>query len=191
VRAIHRQIRGRTTEAAGRFPAGTPYRADDPELLLWILAAMADSAALVYSKYVSDLKTAELDALWADYRVVGRLFGLRDADMPDDWDAFREYVDTMLVSGDLVVTDRARRLAVDIVLHPPAPLAARPLVELVNQITVGLLPGDLRRQYGLRWDPLRHMVLTGGAVYTKRALLPLLPSRLRFIAHARRATQTP
>src|SRR5437764_10283002 len=38
VRAVHRHVRGELTEPAGRFPAGTPYRADDPELLLWILA---------------------------------------------------------------------------------------------------------------------------------------------------------
>ena len=85
VRAMHKRVRGRTAEAVGRFPAGTPYRGDDPALLLWILASMADSAALVYSKYVADLDGAELDALWADYRVVGRLFGLRDRDMPADW----------------------------------------------------------------------------------------------------------
>jgi uncharacterized protein (DUF2236 family) len=185
VRAVHQRIRGHTTEAAGRFPAGTPYRADDPELLLWILASMADSAALLYAKYVSRLGQDEYDALWSDYRVVGRLFGLRDADMPADWDAFRGYVDTMLASGDLVVTDRARDLAVDIVLHPPAPLVARPLVELVNQITIGLLPGELRRQYGLRWDPVRHVVLAGGAAYAKRLFVPLLPGRVRFIARGR------
>src|SRR4051794_28217422 len=42
VRAMHRRVRGELPEAAGRFPAGTPYRADDPELLLWILAALAE-----------------------------------------------------------------------------------------------------------------------------------------------------
>src|SRR5919202_6721864 len=52
VRAMHHRVRGTLAEAAGRFPAGTPYRADDPELLLWVLASLADSAMLVYSKYV-------------------------------------------------------------------------------------------------------------------------------------------
>ena len=33
VRAMHRQVNGALTRAAGPFPAGTPYRADDPELL--------------------------------------------------------------------------------------------------------------------------------------------------------------
>src|SRR3954449_6877225 len=36
VRAIHTRIHGVLPEAAGRYPAGTPYSATDPELLLWI-----------------------------------------------------------------------------------------------------------------------------------------------------------
>ena len=49
----------------------------------------------------------------------------------------------------------ARDLAVDIVMRPPVPLAFAPLLELVNQVTVGLLPPDIRRLYGFRWDPAR------------------------------------
>lgn len=187
VRAMHATVRGETREAAGRFPAGTPYRADDPELLLWVLASLVDSAALVYEKTVRGLSPVECEALWADYRVVGRLFGLADDDMPADWTAFRAYVDGMLASGDLVVTDHARELGIEIVMHPPAPLVARPLVELVNQITIGLLPGDLRRQYGFRWDPLRGLALAGGAQYAKRLLVPFVPGRLRYIPQARAA----
>src|SRR3954451_7719858 len=42
VRAMHRRVRGELAHDAGPFPAGTPYRGDDPELLLWILAALAE-----------------------------------------------------------------------------------------------------------------------------------------------------
>ena len=52
VRAMHARVRGELSEAAGPFPAGTPYAADDPELLLWILAAIlfvAFAAALFNS----------------------------------------------------------------------------------------------------------------------------------------------
>jgi uncharacterized protein (DUF2236 family) len=187
VRSVHSRIRGKTSEPAGRFPRGTPYRADDPELLLWVLASLVDSAALVYEKYVHSLGDRERDALWADYRVVGSLFGLRDRDMPPDWVGFRAYVDEMLASGDLVVTDQARALGKEIVMNPPAPLLARPLVELVNQVTVGLLPSDLRRQYRLRWDPVRGLALAGGAEYAKRVLLPFAPGRVRYIPQARAA----
>src|SRR3954471_21256342 len=40
LRAIHRTFHGDLSEPAARFPAGTPYSATDPELLLWILACM-------------------------------------------------------------------------------------------------------------------------------------------------------
>jgi len=188
VRAIHRRIRGRTSEAAGRFAAGTPYRADDPELLLWILACMADSAAVVYERYVRRLSEPERDALWADYRVVGRLFGLAEDCMPGTWVAFAAYMRAMLASGDLVVTDPARELAHRIVMRPPAPMAARPLVDLVNQVTIALLPASLRGQYQLGWDPVRGLLVAGGAQYSRR-LLPFVPARLRLISQARTAVE--
>src|SRR6201991_3184705 len=122
VRAMHRRVSGELSESAGRFPAGTPYRADDPELLLWILAALAESAMLVYPKYVRSLSRDELNALWLDYRVVGRRFGLRERDMPRDVDAFEDYMAQMYASGDLVVTPEARELATGIVLNPPVPV---------------------------------------------------------------------
>ena len=215
LRHVHGLIRGVTTEGAGRFPAGTPYRGDDPDLLLWILAALADSAMLVYSKYVRRLDRDARDALWRDYRVVGGHFGLAGDEifaladlcivesdllaadgvhvelagdeMPDTIEAFDHYMDAMLESGDLLVTPQARELAVDIVLRPPVPLRFRPLLELVNQVTVGLLPGSIRRMYGFSWDPLRAAALHGGAEYVKRVLVPVLPEHVRTLPVARAA----
>ena len=187
VRAMHRRVRGTMAEPAGRFPAGTPYAADDPALLLWILACLVDSALVVYEKYVRRLTPAERDAYWHDYKQIGRMFGLRDADMPAGADDFDAYMHGMLEGDDLYITPRARELAVQIVLRPPVPLRARPVLELVNQITVGLLPGDVRRQYGLSWDPARAVALHGGAEYVRRVLVPLLPGRLRLAPAARAA----
>src|SRR3954447_5916555 len=179
VRALHRRLEGERTGPAGRFPAGTPYRGDDPELLLWILASLADSAMLVYSKYVRRLHRDARDGLWQDYRVVGRAFGLADADMPAAIEDFDAYMEDMVASGDLFVTGQARELAVDIVLHPPVPLRFRGLLELVNQTTIGLLPPSVRRMYGFRWDPVREVALHGGAEYVKRVLVPVLPEGMR------------
>jgi uncharacterized protein (DUF2236 family) len=86
----------------------------------------------------------------------------------------------MLNSGVLHVSPKARELGVEIVLHPPVPLAARPLLELANFIIVGLLPGRIRRQYDLSWDPVRSVLLRAGAESTKRLLVPALPGRFRF-----------
>lgn len=187
VRAMHARVQGALEEPAGRFPAGTPYRADDPALLLWILSTLVDSALLVYQRYVRTLSRDERDAYWQDYKVIGRHFGLADADMPDTIEDFEAYFDGMLHGGDLHVTLEARELAKQIVMRPPVPLVARPLLELVNFITVGLLPRHVRDMYDLGWDPARGLALRAGAEYTKRLLLPFVPPRLRQVPKARAA----
>src|ERR671932_827634 len=140
VREIHSRIHGVLPEAAGRFPAGTPYSATDPDLLLWILACMADSALVVYERYVGSLSRDERDAFWQDYKVIGREFGLRDADMPEEIEDFELYMTEMVEGDDLFATPQARELA-----------------------------------------------LSGGAEYTKRLVVPLLPDRLRYRRRPRRA----
>jgi uncharacterized protein (DUF2236 family) len=185
VRAMHARVRGELERPAGRFPAGTPFAADDPELLLWVLATLVDSALVFYDKYVASLSDAERDAYWQDYRVIGGLFGLKDREMPVDIRDFDDYMQDMLDGTDLFVTSAARELALQIVMRPPVPLAKRPVLEVVNFITVGLLPAQLRRQFGLSWDPLRALMLRGGAEYAKRVLVPLAPERLRLVSSAR------
>jgi uncharacterized protein (DUF2236 family) len=187
VRAVHAKVRGALREPVGRFPAGTPWRADDPALLLWIIATLVDSNLLFYERYVGPLTDAEREAYWQDFRVVGEQFGLSRADSPADLAAFRAYVDAMLASGDLEVDDRARQLAVDIVMRPPLPPHLVPVRELVNQITIGTLPAEVRRLYGFAWDPVRAVAVRGGQEYVRRLLVPLLPERVRLSPGARAA----
>ena len=184
-RAAHAKATGSLPEAAGRFPAGTTYRADDPELLLWILACMVDSCLLVYERFVRGLTPAEKESYWQGYRVIGEKFGIPDDAMPATYAGFRLYWRETLAGPDLAVTPRARELGRKIVFNPPVPTQYRPLVELANFVTVGLLPGDIRRGYGLGWDPVRALWLRGAAEYAKRVVLPLAPSRVRLTPSAR------
>ncbi len=183
VRGAHARVRGVIPEDAGRFPAGTPYAADDPELLLWILACLMDSADRVYRAYVAPLDRDERDALWRDYHVVGRCFGLTDDDMPASIEDFDRYMARMV--AELWVTGSAREVGRQIVLEVPVPLVARPLRDLVNVITVGLLPARVRKGYGLSWDPARALALKANQEYVRRLVLPLLPERVRVIPSAR------
>src|SRR5215472_6668801 len=43
VHRMHERVRGTLPEEAGVNPAGTPYSAFDPQLMLWTLAVIADS----------------------------------------------------------------------------------------------------------------------------------------------------
>ena len=117
---MHRQVRARSTSPSGPYPAGTPYRADDPELLMWVLFTLVDSALVVYGKYVRSIDRREQAALWDDYRVIGRLFGLPTATCQPDRRA-RPLSVRMLAGDRLYVSDWARARAREIVLRPPVP----------------------------------------------------------------------
>ncbi len=190
VRAMHGAVRGRLPETVGRYRAGTPYRADDPELLMWILYSLVDSSIVVYTAYVGRLSNTERESLWTDYRLVGELFGLRPGQMPADYGELQEYGRKMLDSDALVVGEWARRRAREIVLEPPVPNRARPLVETVNFITIALLPDRIRSQYGFLPLPpaaVRKALVRAGATYVRHGVLPLLPANLRQVPAARRA----
>ena len=190
VRALHRRVRGTLRQPVGRYPAGTPYRADDPELLMWVLFTLVESALVVYRKYVGSLTRAEEASYWDDFKIVGELFGLRRRDMPDTVDDLERYRRGMLESDALYVTDWARERARQIVLDPPVPWTARPLLETVNFVTIGLLPDGIREQYGfspLPPAPVRKAIVAGGAEYVRRLVIPFLPDRLRLVPAARGA----
>jgi uncharacterized protein (DUF2236 family) len=166
------------------------YKVDKPDLLLWVLFTLVDSGLVVYQLYVDKLSDDEQAGYWEDYKQVGRLFGLRDRDMPDTLADFREYKREMLEGDVLHVSDWARRRARAIVLEPPVPWLARPLLETVNFVTIALLPDRIRREYGfsaLPPAPVRRALVAGGAEYVKRAVIPLMPSNLRLVPAAREA----
>ena len=148
VRAMHGRASGKLSEAVGPYAVGTPYRANDPELLLWVLFTLFDSSVVVYRAYVGALDRGEEAALWRDYRTVGRLFGLAPDQMPRTIAAVDRYRDEMLDGDRLHITDWARERAREIVLEPPVSLAVRPLVEAANFITITLLPSRIRAEYG-------------------------------------------
>lgn len=191
VRAMHGTVRGRLPDAVGPFAAGTPYHADDPRLLMWILYTLIDSSILVYQTYVGRLTRDEQAGLWEEYRIIGELFGLAPGEMPATFAELQAYGQDMLAGDQLIVGDWARRRARQIVLEPPVPNLARPLLETVNFITVALLPDVIRRQYGFAPLPpavVRRAMVRGGALYVRRGLLPFLPTRIRRVPAARTAT---
>jgi uncharacterized protein (DUF2236 family) len=190
VRAMHRRVSGTLREEVGPYPAGTPYRADDPELLMWVLFTLVDSGLVVYRTYVGSLSREEQADYWKDYRVVGRLFGLRAGDMPRTLADLDDYRRSMLEGDRLFVTDWARERARAIVLEPPVPWMAQPLLETVNFITIALLPDRIRREYGFSPLPpalVRRALVRAGGEYVKRAVVPFLPDRLRLVPSARAA----
>ena len=190
VRKMHARVRGTLDRDVGPFPAGTPYAADDPKLLMWVLFSLVDSGLVVYERFVKTMSRGEKEGYWADFRIVGNLFGLADSEMPADLAELDDYRRERYSSGELIVTDWARRTAKEIVMDPPVSAAARPLLEAANFITIALLPRFIREQYGfssLPPGPVRELAVGAYAEYVKRGVLPFVPRRLRRIPLARAA----
>lgn len=184
----HGVVNGTTEEAGGRFPAGTPYDAHDPELLMWVHATLVDTSILVYDRYVRALGDAERGAYYQEQMLLGEKYGVpRDA-MPADYADFRTYFDRM-VADELAVTE-ALRDVVDSILDPDLPaaakFAARPLIAAMRLATIGLLPPDLRDRLGYTWTARRERVLDASRTAV-RGVLPLMPAVAREFPMARRA----
>ena len=110
--------------------------------------------------------------------------------MPESLADLEEYGRAMLEGDELHVGGWAQRRAREIVLEPPVPNLAQPLLQTVNFITIALLPDRIRSEYGFAPLPptvVRKAMVRAGAVYVRRALLPLLPAHLRQVPAARAA----
>jgi len=163
VRAMHRRVRGKTPADYGPIPQGTPYDASDPELGLWVLATLADSAVVYYERIFGALAARERERYWGGYRQVGELLGLPPDSMPRTYAGLRSYVQGRLTDGSLWISEERREQAVQMILDPPFTgwlrTAAIPLTETIRLVSVGLLPPEMRRLYGFGWDPAREALL--------------------------------
>jgi len=151
VRRLHETIGGELPDAAGPHPAGTPYSAFDPELMLWTLAVIADSGRAMYETLVRPLDPAEREALWRDYVRFGELFGLPPSEVPATYAEFREWFDGKLAAPDLAATEHGLAMAPLVAFRQPVPLPARGNLALQNHMIKGTLPPRVRRIFGIRW----------------------------------------
>ena len=179
VRAMHAHVRGSIDRPAGPHPAGTPYAADRPDMLLWILACLADSALVVYRSFVDPLaEPAQRERFWSDYLLLGELFGLPRDQAPADYRAFREYMRERVHSDELFVTDEARELGRRVALELPLPASRRPALPAINLAVLGTLPPRVRKLYRLPWSAAHEAAFQALARGTRLAR-PLLPHDVR------------
>jgi uncharacterized protein (DUF2236 family) len=169
----------------GVAPDGRPYDASDPSLLMWVHATLLDTALLVYQRYVGRLTVAELRRYYSEQVLLGEVFGIPRSAQPASYGEFNEYFLSMVEGDALAVTDTLRNV-VSMTLGGGTPRVARPLVELMNLATVGMLPTRLRSELGLGWGPRRERLL-GASQAALRTLVPLLPGLVRSVPPARRA----
>src|SRR5262245_52156884 len=72
----HMTVHGTLRKQAGCFSAGTHYDANDPELKLWVLNTITDSAMHVYETFVSPLSECDREQYYNDSLIVAKLFDI-------------------------------------------------------------------------------------------------------------------
>src|SRR3954469_8849987 len=110
VRHMHARVRGVTDRPAGPHPAASPSAAARPDMLLWILGCLADSALSLHRWFVGPLSRSQKARFWDDYLLVGELFGLDRVHAPATYPEFRAWFKDRIASGELYVTPEARAI---------------------------------------------------------------------------------
>lgn len=178
INGIHTRVNGELREDAGSIPRGTRYSARDPGLLRWVHATLMHALPRTYELYVGPLTKAEKDTFCRDGALRSPLLGIPDGYLPDSAEGIDRYIDEMLASGQIAVSETARTLAEE-VLNPPHPPLSGPLLKLLRLPPIGLLPETIRRAYGFRWER-RHELALQSSVAATRGLLRLSPPMVRY-----------
>jgi uncharacterized protein (DUF2236 family) len=173
VRAVHAHVHGMTRERLGPFPAGTPYSASDPHLMLWVHATLVEASLAAQRRFIRRLAPDEEEEYYAEMALVARLFGLPASTVPPRLADFREYVDAQLEGREICVTDPAREVAA-VILEAPLPAPLRLLVPAHRLATAALLPQRLREEYGLHWSRVHALPLALAARSVHVLAVPLL-----------------
>jgi len=136
-----------------------------------------------YERFVRPLSAVDRDRYVLESRRFAEAFELDGARVPSSFDALESYVEGMCQGSELVVDERARRLAREI-MYPVVPLAMRAGLPLVRYLTGGLLPERLRRDFGFRWGTRERW--TGRAFAASlRASARVTPDAIRSWPHER------
>lgn len=184
IRRAHRPATGVLADGVGAHPPGAPYNPRNPRQALWVFATLIEGAISGYERFVGPLRPFERDTFYADSTRIGEWMGIRSALFPPNYEALRAYMDNMIAEGQVAVGAKARAIAPFITGQSIAPL--RPFTLPMRRLTAGLLPSDLRAQYGYRWSLTDERLLDQFSAWVRR-IVPQLPPQVRYAPEYRRA----
>ena len=155
--AMGRRLREMHKRFKGVKPDGDQYYALEPRAYAWVHATLLDAYVTGHAHFGRPMSRREIDLFYREYKGLGRLIGVREHDLPDDWDGFRAYFDDV-VAGDLEHTESVDRVLRAIngvrVPHVPEVLVRAlrlPARRLLYVCGVGLLPESLRERCEIPW----------------------------------------
>ena len=173
----HAAVTGALPESAGRFVAGSSYRANEPEALAWVHATLVETALMAHDLVLPPLSGMERERYYAETRVLAGLFGLQPESLPCDWRAFTAYTQAMANSDTLSVTPAARHIAGQVLAGVGTPLRSP---RWYRALTAELMPPRLRAEFGLAFGEREGRDARRARTWLRRTY-PRLPERLRTV----------
>jgi uncharacterized protein (DUF2236 family) len=140
------KVRGIHDRVAGTLPDGTPYSANDPDLLTWVHVAEVASFLAAYRRYRDPAyPAAEQDRYLGEYAVVAERLGATGVPKT------RVEVDAYFaaVRPRLRADHRTREVARALLDQQPASRAMAPAQKLLMEGGIDLLPDWAARMHGL------------------------------------------
>jgi uncharacterized protein (DUF2236 family) len=139
VRRIHDRV-------AGTLPDGTPYSANDPDLLTWVHVAEVASFLAAYRRYRDPaFPAAEQDRYLAEYAIIAEKLGATG--VPRTRVALDAYLSA--IRPQLRVDHRTREVSRALLRQQPASLAMAPAQTVLMEGGIDLLPDWAARMHGL------------------------------------------
>lgn len=179
LRTLHRRFRGVRED-------GKPYHALEPDAYAWVHATLVQGYVAGHAHFGTPMRGEELERFYREYRGLGRLVGVRERDLPPDWDGFREYFERT-AAHDLLRTEAVEQV-LRVARGPARPPMRMPgLVWRTMSIPAarvfwlggaGLLGGALRARLGIGWNAVDEAQFQALGAFC-RGLTPILPERVR------------
>ncbi|MEX0631135.1 MAG: oxygenase MpaB family protein [Chloroflexota bacterium] len=176
INSIHALVGGVVPET------GSPYRALDPDLLLWVHATLVDTALRMHDRFVAPLNPAEQDAYHREAAAVAIRLGVPEALIPATAAELRTWMAGHIDSGDVRVSPTARAL-LPWILYPTR-FPPRWIWDVAHLASFSVLHPAVRRQYGLGWSAPRERGVERLAA-ASRWVVPRLPSVIRHVPAGR------
>jgi len=174
---LHTRIQGELPEAVAAWPRGAHYQANEIAALRWVFSTLVESAELAYGFALGPMPAQLREQYYADSKVLAGLFGLDEESLPANWEAFADYNRVMHGSGELGVSDGARRMAQGLLAGAGSWL---PIPRWYRGLTVEWLPERFRAEFGFAVSERDHRAVERARRWVPRVYRKL-PKALSFV----------
>lgn len=165
---MHGRIRGTIQIREKGQNQTRTYSANDPDLLLWVLATMVEATLYAYEKVCQPLTLVEKQKYYEETKSVATLMGIPLEMYPQNLSAFYKYFQEM-IEGDVLRVDELTLDLATAIFKPPILPAY-----LAKTLAAGGLPPRWRKAYQLDYTKSKRKTFKGIILITKvfRQLTP-------------------